>query len=131
MKKHEQTNGNASSGEESDEYSVGYRKPPRTSQFQKGHSGNPKGRPKRRTNLGVLLAEGLKTEVRVTSGSTVKKLSKAQVMLISLVSRALQGDQKAYRSVIRIANKTGLLKVPIDPRSYGVRIVPIIETSQR
>ena len=28
-------------------YDVGYRKPPRASQFAKGHSGNPNGRPKK------------------------------------------------------------------------------------
>ena len=29
-------------------YEVGYRKPPRHTQFQKGQSGNPGGRPRRR-----------------------------------------------------------------------------------
>ena len=33
--------------EHPDEYEVGYKKPPKSGQFQPGKSGNPKGRPKK------------------------------------------------------------------------------------
>lgn len=38
---------NAASGSSSADYEVGYRKPPRKTQFQKGKSGNPRGRPRK------------------------------------------------------------------------------------
>jgi hypothetical protein len=38
---------------EDDEYDVGYRKPPKASQFQKGKSGNSRGRPKQEPGIGL------------------------------------------------------------------------------
>ena len=42
-----------------DDYKVGYKQPPKTAQFQKGKSGNPRGRPKNARNLKTDLAEEL------------------------------------------------------------------------
>ena len=50
------------------EYEVGYRKPPKTTRFKAGKSGNPKGRPKGSTNLATDLSAELSEQITVREG---------------------------------------------------------------
>ena len=38
---------------------IGYKRPPKATQFQKGQSGNPRGRPRGSKNLSTLISEAL------------------------------------------------------------------------
>lgn len=78
---------------------VGYGKPPKHTQFKKGQSGNPSGKKKKPKTLEQLLAaEAAKTTV-VTIDGKKQKLSKAEVIVLSLVRRAMQGEVKAAQIV--------------------------------
>src|SRR5260370_28213794 len=74
------------------DYEVGYKKPPTHSQFKKGQSGNPRGRPRRAKNLGTILGEALDERVPVTENGRHCKITKADVMLKQLVNPAAQGE---------------------------------------
>lgn len=76
-------------------YEVGYGRPPVTSQFKPGRSGNPKGRPKGGKNLSTLAREKLQTKIAVREGGRERRMSKAEVGMMKLVNRfAETGDPK-------------------------------------
>lgn len=78
----------------SDDYEVGYGKPPKHTQFKKGQSGNP-GRKPGSKNLGALIKKELNKKVAVTDGGGRRMVSKFEVAIAQLVNKAVQGDHKA------------------------------------
>lgn len=85
-----------------DEYAVGYGKPPKHSQFKKGQSGNPKGRPKKSRNLRTLIQEELETMVILQENGKQIKTTKAAAMSKRIVNKALSGDPRAIQTLIRM-----------------------------
>ena len=83
-------------------YEVGYRKPPKATQWKKGQSGNPKGRPKGTKNFYSDLSEELAEMILVNEGGQRKKLSKQRAVIKQLVSKALAGDMVASRTVLTL-----------------------------
>jgi hypothetical protein len=86
---------------------VGYKCPPTHSQFKPGVSGNPSGRPKGGQNLKTLFNKILNEEVALREGSEVKKISKAEAILRSVVVGALRGDTRSLAMLLRLAEHAG------------------------
>lgn len=78
-----------------DDHEIGYKKPPKHSRFEKGRSGNPKGRPKGAKNLKTELEEELRERIVVREGGKAKKVSKQRAILKGQGAKAAQGDTKA------------------------------------
>ncbi len=103
-----QSAGNESSGpsdpegRESDDYEVGYAKPPRHTRFKSGRSGNPAGRPTGSRNLKTELAEELHELILVNESGTRRTVSKQRAMLKSLTARAVQGDPRAANLILNL-----------------------------
>jgi hypothetical protein len=91
----------------SDEYAIGYGKPPEKSQFRKGWSGNPGGRPRGMT-AGRAKALALKEAyrmVRVKEGDRVVCVPALGAILRSLVALAAKGNGPAQRFVFAMVDQ--------------------------
>jgi len=86
----------------SDNYDVGYGKPPKDTQFKPGSSGNPAGRPKGTKNLRTDLSEELAEKIKVNEGGQQLVISKQRAMLKSLMAKAIKGDTSAARALINL-----------------------------
>ena len=86
-------------------YEVGYGKPPTETQFKKGQSGNPHGRPAGRRpagqDLASLLEAALNATVIVNEGGKRRRRSKKNVALQQLANKAASGDHKSLAMVIK------------------------------
>lgn len=78
-----------------DDYEVGYGKPPVKTRFQRGESGNPKGRKKGSRNLKTDLMEELAERVTLKEGGRTIRLSKQRAMVKALIVKGIKGDERA------------------------------------
>src|SRR5260221_4862946 len=76
-------------------YQVGFGKPPRSTQFEPGRSGNPAGRPRGAKNFATAIEQELDTRITVTENGRRRRISKREVIAKHLVNKAASGDLKA------------------------------------
>ncbi|MDF1690600.1 MAG: DUF5681 domain-containing protein [Cycloclasticus sp.] len=87
-------------------YKTGYKKPPKSGQFQPGKSGNPKGRPRKTKNLATDLQEELSAKITVVEGNKEQLISKQRALIKALSTKALKGDIRAMNTLIRMIERT-------------------------
>ena len=104
------------------DYAVGYGKPPRSTRFQKGQSGNPRGRPKGSKSASALLEQALSAPVSINEGGTTRVIEQRMALFKSLVARAIKGDARAAALVIKLMEQ-----VERNPPSYENPPVMVIE----
>ena len=80
------------------DYEVGHCKPPKEHQFKPGQTANPKGPPKRRTQLWVYINQFMAMTDSQLKKASQKRLTQAQQIALKLVENAKAGgDQKRGR----------------------------------
>ena len=84
----------------SNDYDVGYKKPPKQGQFKPGQSGNPKGRPKGLQNLSTDLQEELEQKILITEANKSQEVTKQRAMIKTLFAKALKGETRAANVLI-------------------------------
>ena len=87
-------------------YEVGYGKPPKSGQFAKGRSGNPKGRPKGRKNLATIVLNEARQPVRVNGPNRSRRVTKLQAAAMQLSTKAAQGDHRAARDFFNLVERS-------------------------
>ena len=89
-------------------YAIGYRRPPKRTQFRKGQSGNPKGRMRGRRNLKTVLAEQLGRTLKANLDGRPRKITQVEAIVLSMVTSAIKGDARARDAVLRMIQVLGL-----------------------
>jgi len=87
------------------EYAVGFAKPPQSSQFTKGESGNPKGRPKGSVGLHTLILKAGRERVRVNGPDGIRMVSKIEAAAMQLSNKSAQGDLRATRELFVLVQR--------------------------
>ena len=94
-------------------YEIGYGKPPKSTRFRKGSSGNPRGRPlKKRTLLAETIEKALTATITYDEGGVVKNATFDDAGIKMLRDRALAGDIDAAKhllDLIKQAEREGVL----------------------
>src|SRR5271169_1116950 len=87
------------------DYEIGYCKPSRQAGFQKGRSGNPRGRPKGSKNLATLLSQALDEKVTLTEDGRRRRVTKRELVVKQLVNKSASADLRAIKQLIDIVER--------------------------
>lgn len=81
---------------------VGYKSPPRHSQFKPGQSGNPRGRPKGAKGLKTIVHDLMTAKVAVRTASGERKISRIEAVLQKTIELAMKGNQRALAELTKL-----------------------------
>lgn len=84
------------------ENEMGYKRPPKAFQFQKGRSGNPSGRPRKALGIPEMLGRVTKQKVRTNGQNGLQWMTKIEACFTQLVNQAASGNLKALDLLARM-----------------------------
>jgi hypothetical protein len=122
-------------GSEIGAYEVGFAKPPLSTQFRKGRSGNSNGRPKGAKSIASILAKMGRERVRITRNRRARMVSKLVAVFMQLINKATSGNLKATHELLA-ANRlfpesTGGIEFPTVPSERDAMVLQSILTRIR
>jgi Family of unknown function (DUF5681) len=83
-------------------HEIGYKNPPKRTQFPPGISGNPHGRPKGRRNVATVLRRTLAEKVIINENGIRKTVTKLEAAIKQLANKAVSGDLHAMRQLLPV-----------------------------
>ena len=90
---------------------AGFMNPPKHTQFPKGKSGNPRGRPRKPKDINTILQQVLKRKVRIRDEE--RKIPIGDALIWKLRDLALQGDKQALALQRKILDQAGLAQTDV------------------
>ena len=104
---------------------TGYKLPPTKNRFQKGRSGNPRGRPKESRSAVTVLSEALNQPVTLRQDRKSRQVTKGDAVIGVLLNMASKGERRAVDAVINLIGKIErLVEQPEERKNVGVMVVP-------
>lgn len=80
--------------------SIGYKKPPKHTQFKPGQSGNPNGRPKKQTRFSDFIAKDTSRKISMRVGDEEQRVSVLRAIGMQQIKLALSGNHKATALIL-------------------------------
>ena len=114
----------------SEDYEVGYKRPPVKNRFKPGTSGNPQGRASGTPNLKTDLQRELAERIPIREGDRSLRVSKQRALLKAMVAKALKGDVRAANVVLQLVAKviTPTEDVAAPPEAVSADELAIMES---
>ena len=94
--------------------------PPKHTQFRKGTSGNPRGRPKGSKNLSTYLMEAARDQVTVAISGKTRTISKLQATTMQLATKAAGGDQAAMGRFLDWVDEIETRAASVKPSQFPI-----------
>lgn len=85
------------------DYEVGYKRPPKSTQFKPGVSGNPKGRPKGSKSFETDFLKEMGQKLSTVENGRRRKLTKQQILAKKVINDGLTGSQKQSLDVLKFS----------------------------
>jgi hypothetical protein len=86
-------------------YQVGKGRPPLTTRWKRGQSGNPSGRPKGSRNVSTIVNDVIGQKFAVTENGRKRRIPALEVVLCRLRNDAMQGDPRALKLVLSLVDR--------------------------
>ncbi|RJF88614.1 hypothetical protein D3874_17760 [Oleomonas cavernae] len=106
-------------------YEVGYRKPPKDTRFKKGQSGNPKGRPRGRTDIAAILEKVLQEAVMIKQNGQVRHVRLIEAYTRQFILKSMDGSPREMAELLKFLKDyaPNLLVASDLPSSIQIRFI--------
>jgi hypothetical protein len=116
----------SASGTQGKSYEVGYGKPPLSSRFKKGQSGNPRGRRKKLPTPEEAAARLMQGKVTVSENGVTKTITRSDALILQMFKAACKGSTRAMAMLTQMLRQYAL-DTASKPEPWVLEILTIEE----
>jgi hypothetical protein len=110
---------------------IGYRRPPKHTQFKPGQSGNPQGRKPLFASFEADLLDELNAEISIREKGGELKISKQRAVINALVTAAISGNVRASSALLAIVARASPPRAEHDPESTAEADDQLVRSFER
>ena len=89
------------------DYDVGYKKTSKSTQFKKGQSGNPRGRPKGSRSLKSTIEKSFRRKVTMRENGQTRQVTVIEAVLAKQLESAMKGNLKSAELILKYSMMVG------------------------